>query len=593
MTTTSFKKRALLTIAGVASLAALFLASSKPYYAYLVEIVAINLIVVYGLNVVMGFAGQATVGHAALFALGAYTSALLSVTFGLPLLLTCIAAMIVPLIAALFLAFPSFKLGGVYLAVLTIAFNIIVHQSIINLEKITKGSVGITGIPPIVGAGVHPGTKIALVLILVYIAYRTNRNILRSFFVRGLWAIRENEALASSFGINPYWTKIIAFEISAVFAGLGGFLYAHIMAYISPDTASFFNSVMFVMMLIAGGAGTLIGPLMGAVVITMLPELMHEADYFRQSIFGLLLVFIALFFPKGIFGVIRRILPEQEKGDEAEEVPDRPTPRARWSASQLTPHDVLLRIDAATKQFGGLCALDRVSLEVREGGIHAVIGPNGSGKTTLINVISGFLRANEGDIIFAGRSIAQLPGHEIARLGITRTFQNLNLLEEQTVMDNVLLGLHPWWRGSLVHALLGTRPGRRAEAEKRALCRDAMEWLNIRTLASKKVAELSYGQRKLVEMCRALVSQPRLLLLDEPTSGLSQHEIVEFIELLRKVKGTGVTMVLVEHHIDIVASISDWVTVLDEGEVIAQGTYGEISRDPKVVEAYLGEMAVI
>ena len=568
----------------------LFAVSGRPYLIYLIELVAINLIVVYGLNVVMGFAGQATVGHAALFAVGAYSSALLVINYGCPVIISGIAAIIIPLIAALFLAFPSFKLGGVYLAVLTIAFNIIIHQLIINLEKLTKGSVGITGIPPILPNSVGPAVQLLPVLALVYIAYQANRNILRSFFVRELWAIRENESLASAFGVNPYWTKIIAFEISALFAGLGGFCYGHFMAYISPDAGSFFVSVMFVMMLIAGGAGTLVGPIIGAIVITIIPELMQELDYFRQSIFGLLLIFIALFFPKGIYGLAARFLPGERRKPETNLSGGRPAFPSRWAhQASLPEEDVLLAVESIGKSFGGVQALSEVSLNVRQGNVHAVIGPNGSGKTTLINIISGFLRPNYGKVVFAGQSLVELPGHEIARRGITRTFQNLNLLEDQTVMENILLGLHPWWRGSLVQALLGTRQAKVSESEKDAFCYGFLDRLGIEPLAFKKVSELSYGQRKLVEMCRALVSQPRVLLLDEPTSGLSQTEIGEFIDLVRNVKETGVTVILVEHHIDIVESISDWVTVLDEGLVIAQGTYKEIARNPKVVQAYLGE----
>ena len=584
---TSYKRTALLLVSIGIACALLFVVSGRPYIIYLIQLVAINLIVVYGLNVVMGFAGQATVGHAALFAIGAYTSALLAIDYGWPLILSGVAAIIVPLIAALFLAFPSFKLGGVYLAVLTIAFNIIVHQLIINLERVTKGSVGIPGIPPILPNSVGPVVKILPVLALVYIAYRVNKNILRSFFVRELWAIRENEALASAFGVNPYWTKIIAFEISAVFAGLGGFCYGHVMAYISPDMGSFFVSVMFVMMLIAGGAGTLIGPIIGAIVITMIPELMHELEYFSQSIFGLLLILIALFFPKGLYGLVGRFLPEDRRKPQEDLSPARSASPSRWAA--LPGEGTLLTVESIGKSFGGVQALSSVSLDVKQGNVHAVIGPNGSGKTTLINIISGFLRPDYGKVVLAGESLAVSPGHEIARKGITRTFQNLSLLEDQTVMENVLLGLHPWWRGSLVQALLGTRRAKVSESEKEAFCYGFIERLGIEPLAYKKVSELSYGQRKLVETCRALVSQPRVLLLDEPTSGLSQTEIGEFIDLLRKVKETGVTIILVEHHIDIVESISDSVTVLDEGLVIAQGTYKEIARNPKVIEAYLGE----
>ncbi len=256
----------------------------------------------------------------------------------------------------------------------------------------------------------------------------------------------------------------------------------------------------------------------------------------------------------------------------------------------MPEQDVLLAVESIGKSFGGLQALSEVTLEVKQGSVHAVIGPNGSGKTTLINVISGFLRPDYGRVLFAGQSIVELPGHEIARRGITRTFQNLSLLEDQTVMENVLLGLHPWWRGSFVQGLLGTRRARMTESDKEAFCCGFLDRLGIEPIAFKKVSELSYGQRKLVEMCRALVSQPRLLLLDEPTSGLSQTEISEFIDLLRKVKETKeVTTIIVEHHIDIVESISDCVTVLDEGLVIAQGTYAEIARNPRVVQAYLGE----
>lgn len=588
------RKKILFPAFGAVVFGLILLLCTNSYYLYLTELVLINLIVVFGLNVVLGFAGQATVGHAALFAIGAYTSAILVVHWGWPVLLSGLMAMLMPLIAGLLLAIPSFKLGGVYLAVLTIAFNLIIHQLIISLDQITKGPVGITGIPPLVPNSMAPAGKWVLILCLVYVAYKANRNILRSFFIRELWAIRENEFLASSFGINTYWTKVVAFEVSAIFAGLGGFLYGHIMSYISPDLGSFFSSVMFVMMLIAGGSGTLIGPIIGTVIITVVPELMHEFDYYRQSIFGILLVLIALFSPKGIYGLIDRLLYERRhKAENDNDLLMASSPRRFAEGQPILEGGAVLRLVSIEKSFGGVRALSGVSLEVKPSTVHCIIGPNGSGKTTLINIISGLFLPDGGDAAFAGESIVELRSHQIARKGITRTFQNINLLEDKSVMENVLLGLHPWWRGSLVHALLGTAGSRRSEYKKRAFCCEIMDRLEIRPLAWKKVSELSYGQKKLVEVARSLASQPRLLLLDEPTSGLGGGEIEKFIALLRKVMQTGLTILLIEHHMDVVKSISDYITVLDEGRVIAQGSYEEVARNQKVAEAYLGEVKAV
>lgn len=581
-------RKILMLLAFIGLIFVLLVISDNPYYRYVLELIFINLIAVYGLNVVMGFAGQATVGHAALFAIGAYTSAILTTSYGWPILLSGLAAILLTLLAAVFLALPSFKLGGVYLAVLTIAFNIIIHQLINNLD-ITNGSVGVTGIPPLLPASMSPRVRLIFILVLAFVAFQVNRNILHSYFVRELWAIRENEVLAMSFGINTYWTKIIAFEISAVFGALGGLLYGHVILYISPEISSFFHSVGFVMMVIAGGGGTIMGPLIGAIIFTILPELMIEFDYYRQSIFGILLILIALFFPKGIYGIIDRFIYER-RNKPAD------NPLDKGQVSSMTRHlkpinkdKTLLRVDSVDKRFGGVVALANVSLDILPYTVHAIIGPNGSGKTTLINTISGLYLPERGDIIYAGDSLIRMSCNKIARKGISRTFQNLNLLDEHTVMDNVLLGLHPWWTGALGPSLLGTGKAKKEEQKRQAFCYEILDSFGIQSLASTRVYELPYGQRKLVEVCRALASQPRLLLLDEPTSGLGPSEISEFIDVLKKVMARGITIVIIEHHIDVVQSISDVVTVLDDGRLIASDTYDKVIHNPKVVEAYLGE----
>jgi ABC-type branched-subunit amino acid transport system ATPase component/ABC-type branched-subunit amino acid transport system permease subunit len=581
-------RKAVLLLGAAAAVGVLLLASRNPYYRYVLELILINLITVNGLNVVMGFAGQATVGHAALFGIGAYTSALLATNYGYPIALSAFIAILLTLVAALFMAVPSFKLGGIYLAVLTIAFNIIVNQLINNLD-ITKGSVGITGIPPLLPGSVSLQIRLIVIFMLAYFAFQLNRNILGSFFVRELWAIRENEILAMSFGINTYWTKIIAFEISAVLAALGGLLYAHTVLYISPEISSFFHSVTFVMMLIAGGGGTILGPIIGTVIFTILPEAMIGLDYYRQSIFGLLLIVIALLFPRGIYGIVDKILYERRGKSNANSLSSRsfsPTTRALKPFRKDT---ALLSVESVGKRFGGVVALTNVTLDVKPNTVHAIIGPNGSGKTTLINTISGLCVPNEGDITYEGESLVGMSCNRIARKGISRTFQNLNLLDEHTVMENVLLGLHPWWKGSLTHALLGTRKGKREEEQRRTFCYEILGTFGIQHLATTRVYELAYGQRKLVEICRALASQPRLLLLDEPTSGLGPDEIMEFIGVLKKVVERGITIVIIEHHIDIVQNMSDWVTVLDDGVLIASGPYEEVTHNPRVIEAYLGE----
>jgi ABC-type branched-subunit amino acid transport system ATPase component/ABC-type branched-subunit amino acid transport system permease subunit len=570
-------------VGGACSLLLLYAVSQNAYYAHMARIVGINLVVVFGVNVVMGFAGQATVGHAALFGLGAYASALLGVNYGWPPLASGLAAIAFTLIVGLL-----------------IAFNIIVTQLLMNLGGVTRGAVGVTDIPGLLPGSLSPHWELVVICAAAYFGYWMNKNIMKGFLVRELWAVRENEALAMCFGVNVFFAKIVAFEISALFAGLGGVLYAHTMGYISPDLSSFFVSVLFIMMLIAGGSGTLIGPIIGATVITALPELMHDFERYKISVFGLLLVFVALWFPKGIWGLAEEYRFQRRRATDGDSRGQRaPAPVVSFAESSAAARlrsapfpslqKPLLRVDSIEKHFGGVSALAGVSLEVHPGSVHAVIGPNGAGKSSLMNVISGLYASDEGEIFFAGDPITSWPAHRRARTGIVRIFQNLSLLEDNSVLDNVLLGLHPWWRESVASGLLWTPKRKRIETEKVSFCLEMLSGVGISNLASRRISELSYGQKKLVEVCRALVARPRLLLLDEPTSGLSQIEIGVFVEFLEDVKKTGVTTLLVEHHVDIVRDVSDYVTVLDFGKVIGSGTYEEIIRNPRVIEAYLGD----
>jgi branched-chain amino acid transport system permease protein len=573
------------------------LMTDNSYYVHSVMAkVCIYAILVAGLDLVVGYAGDVSVGHAGLFAVGAYTTAILVTRLAVPYPVAVVAAILLASVFGLILGVPALRLAGPYLAVATIAFGLIIQTFINEAVWLTNGSQGISGIGPLrLGPIDLDGNHFyylvyALMVLCLYGVHR----LVRSYWGRALEALRENTVAAECSGVSRYRMKLMAFVFSAALAGLAGALFVHVDKYVGPPTFSLQLSILFLIMLIFGGTRSIVGNVLGTFIVVVLPDLFNALIDYQLLIFGGLLLFTLYFLPGGLSSLVRsaldRLAPLRRDGDGGAAASGpiaRPEAVARVTATATDP---ILRTDGLTIQFGGLKAVDGLSIEIARGTIHALIGPNGSGKSTTVNLLSGVYRPTRGGVLFLERP---LPGtaHDISSAGIARTFQNVALFGDMTVTENVLVGLNHTFKGGLAGLLVASGKSRRTEAEARARARALLEFVGLSDLASARARNLPYGKQRLLEIARALAGDPALILLDEPAAGLTTTEIGAVDELIRKMKAGGVSILLIEHHMDLVMAVSDTVTVLDFGQKIASGAPQEIQQNPRVIAAYLGSSA--
>jgi branched-chain amino acid transport system permease protein len=577
------------------------LLTSNEYYVHSVMAkICIYTIVIAGLDLVVGYSGDVSVGHAGLFAAGAYTAAILMWKLHAPFPLAALAGIAMGALFGLLLGLPALRLSGPYLAVATIAFGLIVQTFINEAVGLTNGSQGIREVPSLrYGRIDFEGNHFYyLVYPLMVMSLAAVHRLATSYWGRAFEALKENTVAAECSGVSRYRFKLGAFILSAAFAGLAGALFVHVDKYIGPPTFSLQLSILFLIALIFGGTRSIAGNVIGTCFIIILPDVFNSIAEYQLMIFGGLLLFTLYFMPHGIAGLLRLaaarfIHPRSEPraAAAAAREPRRSAGIDPIVARGAAPGEVLLVTEGLTIAFGGLVAVNDLNLRLCAATVHALIGPNGSGKSTTVNLLSGIYRPTRGTIRFAGREIGRALPHEVSRSGIARTFQNVALFGHMTVLENVLVGLHHTYGGGLLRVLLRTPGARREDRQARLRAQALLEFVGLGELAGEQARSLPYGKQRLLEIARALAQDPALILLDEPAAGLTSGEIAAVDQLIVALKARGLGILLIEHHMDLVMAVSDEVTVLDFGQQIARGKPEEIQRDERVISAYLGTAA--
>jgi ABC-type branched-subunit amino acid transport system ATPase component/ABC-type branched-subunit amino acid transport system permease subunit len=643
----------------VAVLVAFPFVVTNAYYLHLLVVILIYSILLLGLDIVFGYTGEVSLGHAALLGIGAYTAGVLSLKLGLGIWPAIPLAIVVAALFGLVLALPALQVTGPYLAMVTLAFGTIVYTLINEMDFLTNGPLGITLTKPLIYdlrdfADQVPFFDMSLaklrefefyfvVLIALLLSLVAVNRLIASRYGRAFEALRDAPIASDCMGVSVYKHKVIAFVFSAGMAGLAGALFAYSEQYIAPNNFGIELAIQFLLAVTLGGRKSRVGPMLGAVIIVVLPNLLADVELFRMiagaiaavaviagavawrrsenrtqlaipvllcvgffvfamlltritdfrlSIFGAMILFVVYYLPDGIYGFVRQILARIRPGlvHMHAVITARGDAAHVWSAAEprVEAGKPLLEVRQVVMQFGGLKALNQVDLLVMPRTIHGLIGPNGSGKSTMMNVLTGIYTPTSGDILLEGASIVGRNSPQIAAAGIARTFQNVQLFGELTLIENVMVGLHHTYRGSLAEVALGTGRARREEAQAQTRAASILQFVGLDHLANEEARNLPYGKQRLLEIGRALALDPKLLLLDEPAAGLTAPDIKELVEIIRKIRDHGITLVLIEHHMDVVMSLCDTVTVLDFGQKIAEGPPAAVQADEKVIAAYLG-----
>ena len=576
-------------VLAVVALIAIAPTIAPAFYVTLLNYIGLYSLVALGLVLLTGVAGQTSFGQAAFVGLGAYTTAVLTTQYGWSPWLTLIVALAITLTVGYLLGLITLSMGGHYLPLATIAWGMSLYFLMGTIEQF-GGFTGITGIPPVTLFGFSLEREnhfYYFIWIVVLGALWAVANLLDSRPGRAIRALKQGTTMVEAFGVHPGRTKTAVFVIAAVLACLSGWLYAHLQRFVNPTPFGINQGIEYLFMAVIGGAVSVWGAVLGATFVTLLktwlqdllPKIIGEAGQFEIIVFGILLVLILQYARDGLMPFLQRFVPVTKRALPAagDRLQHRPMPAA------FAP---VLTVAAARKTFGGLVAVCDVTFNVDAREVVGLIGPNGAGKSTCFNLISGALQATSGSIKFMGQELIGQSASAISKLGVARTFQHVKLVATMTVIENVALGAY--LRGTKGIIASALRLNKEDEAAALAEAMRQLQRVGLAEHAHDAASSLPLGKQRIVEIARALASDPILLLLDEPAAGLRFAEKQQLAVLIKTLKGEGVTVLLVEHDMDFVMGLVDRLVVLNFGQKLAQGLPEVVQADPAVREAYLG-----
>ena len=561
-----------------------------PFWAVLLNYIGIYSLVAIGLVVLTGVGGLTSLGQAMFVGFGAYTTAVLTTRYGISPWLTLPIALIVTGAIAMLIGFVTLGLSGHYLAVATLAWNVSFFYIAANFDILGRYD-GLSGIPSLEVAGVslsEPSRFYYVVLLFVAVAICATQNLLKSRIGRSIRALRAGPAVSEAFGIEIAHTKRVAFIYAALLAAAAGWLYAHMQRSVNPTPFDVDASIEYLLMIVVGGANQVWGALVGAAIVTLLKDQLqnvlpgligHQGNY-ETIVFGIALVLLLQVLPDGLFALVIRNIRRGSSFREPSAAISFPRVERKIDGTPL------IEVRDVLRSFGELIAVNSLSLSVGAGEIVSIIGPNGAGKSTAFNLMTGFDRADAGQIIFAGDEVTHAEPQRIARLGVARTFQHVQLVPNMNVADNIAIGAHLRGRAGALRAIF--RLDRSEEGCYRAEATRHLERVGLAESAGQLATSLPLGKQRIAEIARALCLDPVALLLDEPAAGLRHQEKMQLAALLNSLREEGITIVLVEHDMDFVMSLSDRVIVINFGSKLAEGRPEEIVRNPAVIDAYLG-----
>ncbi|MEU7745251.1 branched-chain amino acid ABC transporter ATP-binding protein/permease [Nonomuraea sp. NPDC049158] len=556
------------------------------YAIHVVDVAIIFAVLGIGLGLAMGVAGQINLAQIAFFGVGAYAVAILTTRAGLGFWTAAALALLAAVLVGLLVGLPALRMQSHYLGIVTLGLALAFVNWITN-ATIAGRAEGISDIPvpPLFGVDLSSEYLFYYVELVVFaLALAFALFLTHSPLGRRLRAMRDDDLAAGALGAEIPLLRMTAFVLSGLYGGIAGVLYAGLIRFVAPETFSIANMFLLLAMVIIGGRRSILGCVVGAVALSLVREALLDVSAYAQLGYGSVVVLVVVFAPTGLAGLPARLRRRRAAGARAALGPFQPYDRANDQVGAD-----LLEVDAVTMRFKGLTALDQVSLTITAGEIRGVVGPNGSGKTTLFNVVSGFYTPTSGRVLFRGREVTGAAPYRLSLLGVARTFQNLRLFGDLTVRENILVGLDRtrtrWvWRYLVLPwSVLGFERALRVRAD------ELIGRFGLRDFADAAPRALPYGIQRRIEMARAMAMAPALLLLDEPAAGLNGEEVRQLAEIVRSIRDSGVTVVVIEHNMGLVMSLCDRVTVLSGGKVIADGAPADVAVQPDVVAAYLGD----